>query len=146
MSADKVVSAQEHADIMNLYAFYNQASDAGDAESFASCFTEDALLTNTHAGYCVEGRAKLIEFKSKDKARRGDVYRRHWNGSIYLTKIDTATIHSRCYLLIFSGKPGQPPEIADAAVYDDVLVNRHGEWKYAKRTVSVDYGTFKAPA
>ncbi len=38
------LSAQDYCEIQNLYAHYNLASDAGDAEAYASCFTEDGVL------------------------------------------------------------------------------------------------------
>ncbi|MGE3702019.1 MAG: hypothetical protein AB7G08_25030, partial [Hyphomicrobiaceae bacterium] len=40
-------------------------------------------------------------------------YRRHWNGSVHLEKIDDNTVRGRCYLLAFNGKPKSLPAIAD---------------------------------
>lgn len=81
-------AAQDYVEIQNLYAYYNLVSDAGDAEAYAGCFTDDGVLNINHLKFTVKGRADLIGFKEKDKAGRGERYRRHWNGSIVLETID----------------------------------------------------------
>ena len=103
------LTAQEYVDIQNLYAAYNLASDAGDAEAYASCFTEDGVLRIEPLGVTVRGRAGFIAFKQKDAAGRGGKYRRHWNGSLHLEKIDPDTVRGRCYFHGYNGTPGEPP-------------------------------------
>ncbi len=86
MSSRSGLSADDYLEIQNLYAYYNLCSDAGDAEGFASCFTEEGVLRIDPAGIRIEGRARLLEFKRADAGRRGGRYRRHWNGSLHLQK------------------------------------------------------------
>ena len=139
------VTAQEYVDIQNLYAAYNLASDAGDAQAYASCFTEDGVLRLEPLDVTVRGRASFVAFKEKDAAGRGGKYRRHWNGSLHLEKIDRDTVRGRCYFHGYNGKPGELPTLADAGVYEDTIVRVGGTWKYAKRHLRLDGSTWSAP-
>src|SRR5216110_2257564 len=116
---DGALSAQDYVDIQNLYARYNLTSDAGDAEGYASCFTDDGVLQIEPLGVNVQGRASFVAFKVKDSAGRSGRYRRHWNGSLHLEKIDADTARGRCYFHGFNGEPGELPVFADAGVYVD---------------------------
>ena len=139
------VPAQDYCEIQNLYAKYNLYSDAGDAEGYASCFSSKGILELATIGLTVSGHENFLEFKRKDKAGRPHIYRRHWNGSIHLERIDDRTVRGRCYLLAFNGIPGELPAIADVGVYEDMVIKENGAWKFAKRHLEMDATTFKSP-
>lgn len=132
-----VVSPEEYVEILNLYAAYNLASDAGEAEAYADCFMENG---EHHGTYDVYGRAALIEYKKADKAKRTNLYRRHWNGSLHLEKIDEGTIRGRCYFFGYNGEPGHMPEMTHAGVYTDLIRQENGRWKFAERRIAFDAG------
>jgi hypothetical protein len=134
-----LITPDEYVEVMNLYSLYNLASDAGEAVQYASCFTEDGEL---HGTYNVKGRAALEAYKVKDKAGRSHLYRRHWNGSIHLQKVDDDTIRGRCYLFGYNGEPGKLPYTTHAGVYTDTIKRVDGEWKFANRDLKFD-GTLK---
>ncbi len=140
------LSAQDYCEIQNLYAHYNLASDAGDAEAYASCFTEDGVLEIEPLGVKISGRAAFVAFKQRDREGRGGKYRRHWNGSLYLERVDVSTVRGRCYLQAFNGTPGQLPVLSDCGVYEDTLVRVGGAWKFARRRLTMDGGTWSAPS
>jgi hypothetical protein len=129
------VSPEAYVEILNLYSAYNLSSDSGDAEWYASCFTEDG---EQHGTYDIVGRANLVEYKKKDYATRTHLYRRHWNGSIHLEQIDEGTIHGRCYLFGYNGEPGTLPHVTHAGVYTDTIRRVDGEWKFAHRKLVFD--------
>lgn len=133
------ITPAEYIEILNLYSAYNLSSDEGDVDWYSSCFTEDGEL---HGTYDVKGRTALAEWKKKDKAGRTHLYRRHWNGSIHLEKLDEETICGRCYLLAYNGEPGTLPYMTHAGVYTDTLKRVDGEWKFAERRLRFD-GTLK---
>jgi hypothetical protein len=139
-------SPKDYVEIQNLYARYNLASDAGDAEAYAACWTEDGELLIAQLGFSCKGRANLIAFKQKDKAGRGDRYRRHWNGSLCLEQIDATTVRGSCYLHGYNGTPGQLPQLADAGVYDDYVVKVDDEWRFARRSITMDASQWEPPA
>jgi hypothetical protein len=136
------VAAQDYVEILNLYARYNLCSDAGDAEGYADCFSARGRLELETHQITVSGRENFMEFKRRDIAGRPHIYRRHWNGSIHLEKVDDETVIGRCYLLAFNGTPGDLPAIADCGVYEDRIVKERGKWKFANRHLVMDGTTF----
>ncbi|WP_108663087.1 nuclear transport factor 2 family protein [Acuticoccus kandeliae] len=136
------VPAQDYVEILNLYAEYNLASDAGDSEVYASCFSSDGLLELVTPGITVSGHENFVAFKNRDKAGRPHIYRRHWNGSIHLELLDDGAVRGRAYLLAFNGTPGDLPIIADCGVYEDRIVKENGAWKFAHRYLVMDGTTF----
>ncbi len=139
------VSAQDYVDIQNLYARYNLMSDAGDPEGYAACFTDDGMLQIDPLGVKVQGRPSFVAFKQKDAAGRGGRYRRHWNGSLHLEKIDADTVRGRCYFHGYNGKPGELPVFADAGVYEDRIVRTGSGWRFARRHITMDASSWTAP-
>jgi 3-phenylpropionate/cinnamic acid dioxygenase small subunit len=145
MANNRELSAHDYADIQNLYARYNLASDAGDAEGYASCFTDDGVLQIDPLGVTVQGRASFVTYKQKDVAGRGGRYRRHWNGSLHLEKLDADTVRGRCYFHGFNGTPGELPVFADAGVYEDRIVRVGAAWRFARRHLTLDGSTWTPP-
>jgi hypothetical protein len=150
VSAESDLSPADRGEIVDLYARYNLASDAGDAEGYASCFTPDGLLlvrglSLAESGVMqrggelrIHGREALIAFKQRDVAGRGGRYRRHWNGSLALRRLDAGRVQGRCYLQAYNGEPGALPVLAQTGVYEDVLVRHEGAWRFAHRTLVID--------
>ena len=138
MGAKSGLTAGEYVEIQNLYSCYNLCSDAGDAEGYASCFTEDGVMRAPQLDLAIKGRAALVDHKERDKAGRGRNYRRHWNGSLQLEKLAEGKVRGRCYLVAYDGEPGSPPVLADCGVYEDTLVEVDGEWKFAERSLTMD--------
>jgi SnoaL-like protein len=132
------VSPQEYVDVMNLYSLYNLSSDIGTPEEYAGCFTGDGVL-QFDGKVMQRGEAQLVEYKRRDQDSRGNRYRRHWNATIHLEKVDTGEIRGRCYLQAFSGEPGVAPVLTDTAVYEDRITETNGEWRFASRNLLFDY-------
>ena len=144
------LSPADHAEITELYARYNLASDAGDADAYAACFVADGLLlvrglSLSRTGAMqrggelrVQGREALGAFKRRDVAGRNGRYRRHWNGSLALRQLDAGRVEGRCYLQAYDGEPGALPVLAQTGVYEDVLVRQHGAWRFLSRTLVID--------
>ena len=144
------VSPADHAEITDLYAQYNLASDAGDAEAYAACFTPDGTLLVQGLSLLptgamqrggelrVQGREALVAFKNRDAGGRNGRYRRHWNGSLALRRLDGERIEGRCYLQAYNGEPGALPTLAQTGVYRDVLVRRGGAWRFLSRMLAID--------
>jgi hypothetical protein len=132
------LTAQEYADINNLYSAYNLLSDGGDPAEFAACFTEDGAMF-AEGKLVRRGRKAHEDFKREDQAGRVGRHRRHWNGSIYLEKVADARVQGKCYLQVFDNNPGQAPELIVSGVYVDEIVLTDGEWKFARRDLSYGY-------
>lgn len=138
-----MLSADDMFAIHNLYAKYNLCSDLGDAEGYADCFTEDAVLTVEPQGAKIEGRRAFLEHKTRDVASRGGRYRRHVNGSLMIEPLGDGTARGRCYLLAYNGDPGSLPDLADCGVYDDVVTKgEDGVWRFSRRALVMDGTTW----
>jgi SnoaL-like domain len=136
----KEVSAQDYVEILNLYARYNLCSDAGDADGYADCFSSKGKLDVLTPGpsLSLTGRENFVAFKAREAGSRRHIYRRHWNGSIHLERVDDHTVIGRCYFLAYNGTPGALPAIADSGVYKDRLVKEAGHWKFEHRHLTLD--------
>jgi len=137
------VSAEAYTAIQNLYARYNWCSDAGDADGYAECFTEDGELSIAGIGMHIRGRENLREFKRRDKARRGDRIRRHWNSGLFLETAGEHTIRGRCYLHGYDGAPGQAPLLNAIGSYDDTIIRRAGDCRVPRRAISLSHRAFR---
>ena len=140
------ITGDEYAEIMNLYALYNQASDSHDAEIFASCFTMDGELRNSTAGLHLSGQEELRAFRQRLANDNTNMYRRHWNSSIHLRRVDFSMIHGRCYFILYTGIHGAIPNIAAAAIYEDVITSTEKGWKFRTRILLADSGNFVGTA
>ena len=138
----KSVSTDDYVEILYLYARYNFASDAGDAEAYADCFVEEGVLETRPLNYRVAGRADLVAHKQRDAAGRGGRYRRHWNTNISVEIAGDGSIIGRCYFMGFNGEPGQLPQLGDCGVYEDRLSKAGGTWRFVQRVLTMDAWTW----
>ena len=134
------VPAQDYVEILNLYSQYNLCSDAGDGDGYADCFSSAGRLDVVTPGPTISltGRENFVAFKLREAGRRKHIYRRHWNGSIHLERMDDKTVIGRCYFLAYNGTPGKLPTIADSGHYKDRIVKEATGWKFAHRHLMLD--------
>jgi hypothetical protein len=142
MGMQRKLPVEDQLDIQSLYGLYNLASDAADVDAYVDCFTEQGEMLSPEVGIDVHGHAGLRAHKERDKANRGGRYRRHWNGNLVLELLEDGSVRGRCYLVAYNGTPGDLPEIADCGVYEDVLTKVGGDWKFARRTLTMDGSTW----
>ena len=62
------------------------------------------------------------------------------------TPIDETTVRGRCYLHGLNGMPGSLPDLADAGVYEDLIVKVDGEWRFARRNLTMDGSQWTPPS
>jgi len=123
------LTAQDDAEIRQLYARYAYAIDTGDAETWADTFTPDGVFGNS------KGRAALVEF-AKTFYQRNQGHSRHWNDQLVITPTaDGVTAH--CYLLLWNTGT-RPATLTVAAIYRDTLVRTPNGWRFRSRAVEVD--------
>lgn len=140
--SSEMLSAEDFFEIQNLYGAYNLCSDLGDLDGYADCFTEDGVLEVLPQGVRIAGKDALREHKYRDLASREGRYRRHWNGSLNLQRLDGGAVRGRCYLIAYNGEPGQMPTVADCGVYEDHLVRENGAWRFNRRLLTMDATTW----
>lgn len=115
------LTAEDYAEILQLYFKYPLALDSGDAEGFANLFTEDGSF-----GDRVVGREALLAFASREPRTV-----RH----APLTPIITATPEGArgVVLNLFIDVSQQPAVITRVSQYTDTLVKTTEGWRFKKR-------------
>lgn len=126
--AQSPLSADDLAEIHNLYAHYNLMLDAGDSEAWADTFIEDGRFGNN------EGREALVAFADGFHAQNPNT--RHWNTNIRITPT-AAGAAGTCYLMLWN-VGARPQTIVLTGTYQDALVKTPEGWRFESRRVAID--------
>lgn len=126
--AQNSLSADDMAEIHNLYAHYNLVLDAGNSLSWADTFTDDGSFNNS------VGRQALITFADNWAASNPNT--RHWNSNIHITATADGAAGT-AYLMLWKISV-QPPEIVLTGTYSDQLVKTPKGWQFKARRVKID--------
>jgi hypothetical protein len=122
------LTAQDYTEIQQLYARYNFAIDAVDADAFTSVFTPDGAFGN------YVGHDALANFIRTNVTRDVAVnHRKHWNSNLLITGTPEGAKGAVYLLAINAGV--RPPVILAAFHYDDTLVKTSQGWRFKKRIV-----------
>lgn len=128
VQAQDSLSADDMAEIHNLYAHYNLVLDAGDSLSWADTFTDDGSFNSS------VGRQALIAFANNWAASNPNT--RHWNSNIHITPTADGAAGT-AYLMLWKISV-QPPEIVLTGTYTDQLVKTANGWQFKARRVKID--------
>ena len=127
VSAEEL-SAEDHAEIHQLYARYVQAIDFGDAIAWADTFTPDGSF-----GDSVTGRDALVAFAERYHEENGSEPR-HWYTALVLTPTAEGA-EGRCYALTFNSSTRS---LMWSGTYRDVLVKTSAGWRFSSRQLTID--------
>lgn len=132
------LTAQDYADIQQLFWRYNQGSDFRDADLFLSAFADDAVF-RTGPGQEYVGREELAALRVERHAgQSGDNGRRHWNSSYRITPSDQGATGLIYWLLVDVST--SPPNLVVSGYYEDVYVKTTIGWRIKTRTIKRDVG------
>jgi len=120
------LTTQDYIDIQQLYARYNVAIDAGDAEAYANTFTADGVF-NTFSG-----REAILGFARSYTGTN----RRHWNTNLVITPTPEGA-NGTVYLFLLDVSV-RPPAVGVALKYQDTLVKTAQGWRFKKRVTTPD--------
>jgi len=122
------LTADDLAEIHNLYAHYNLMLDGGDAEGWADTFVEDGSFGNN------QGRSAIVAFaEGFIEANRNT---RHWNTNIRITPSAEGAAGT-AYLMLWN-VGARPHSIVLTGTYEDTLVETPDGWRFKSRRVRVD--------
>ena len=137
-SSTAVLTAQDHAEIEQLYARYNQGVDFRDADMWLSVFADDGVFQFRDEKYV--GQEELAEYRARTFARTaGGPDIRHWNGSLVVTPTRDGA-EGRAYWIMVDVSSAVPTEVASGH-YDDVFVKTPDGWRIKVRTGYSDPAT-----
>lgn len=130
--------------IGDLMARYCWANDAGDAEAFASVFTEDGLY-ESH-GQAARGLDEIrAVFESRVAARPAQPITnpQHWMTNL-LVEEGAAGARAKSYFTrVVRDKGTGEPRIDALGWFDDDLRMDNGAWRFARRSVRLDIGPWE---
>jgi ketosteroid isomerase-like protein len=124
------LSAQDNFEIQQLYAKYNIAIDAGDAEGYASTFTPDGVFNQ------FVGHDALVNFVKTWREKLNGATRKHWNNNLQISG-NAKEAAGFVYLMLVDIST-KPASILTTATYTDSLVKTKDGWRFTKRTTKGD--------
>jgi hypothetical protein len=132
------LTAQDYAEIGQLYAQINHGGDFRDADLWLSAFTDDAVFTIARGpGVEIAGKEALTEWRHASfRGQTGDSKVRHWDGPPRLTPTARGT-RGRSYFIVYDVS-GKQPTISSSGYHDDVFMKTAKGWRLKSRKVSFD--------
>ena len=125
------MTTQDYVDIAQLYARYNTAIDAGDADGWAATFTPEGVFNGN-----TRGHDALVQFVHDWRDKRNGANRRHWNSNLVITQT-TEGANGSIYLQLLD--VGVRPAAATlTAIYEDRLVKTASGWRFKSRLLHND--------
>src|SRR5262245_35357188 len=130
--AARRLTADDYAEINQLYARYNHFLDSGkdEGQAYARLFTEDAVFeTNVPNLGTLRGRKDLTNL-AKRSSNSGAIRPVHNVGSIMIDPTPEGARGSAYFLQITAGEEGKPPVLGIYGIYTDALVKTSEGWKF----------------
>jgi bifunctional aromatase (cyclase/dehydratase) len=127
--AAEKLTADDYAEIQQLYVKYARAIDSGDAMAWAKTFTDDGVFGDS------AGHDALVAF-AKGFHENFQGHARHWNDEILITATEEGADGS-CYLTLYNTGTA-PPTVVVTAIYNDKLVRTADGWRFKMRAVTPD--------
>jgi ketosteroid isomerase-like protein len=120
-----MTTADEHVELVELYARYTHAYDEGRADDLADLFTADGEFVRPGADP-VRGRVDLAEMV-RGSAARG-TGNRHLVSAVVIEAGPDGTATGQAYVQVVSG-----PSVIVMGRYDDDFAKEHGRWRIRSR-------------
>ncbi len=131
------LTAQDHVEITQLYARFNQGTDFRNADLWLSTFADDAVFTLPN-GRAIVGKDALTAWRAQSFGGNvGDSKRRHMHGSIQLAATPDGGAQGRAYWIVLDVS-GKQPTVASSGYVDDVFVKTSAGWQFKTHTVHSD--------
>ena len=128
------LTAQDRADIQDLYARYNQGSDFSDMAMFMSIWADDAVFKTSPTSQEIVGRKALEEWRANlnsNRQKTNSPPRRHWNSSLVLTPTPESTKGRNYWVLM--DVSGKQPVVYASGYHDDTFVKTAAGWRIKTR-------------
>ncbi len=129
LAAEKL-SADDYAEISQLYAKYNHAIDSGNGAAWADTFTPDGVFRKTTVG-----REALVKFVEGFAKSSGGTFR-HWNSN--MTVMGTSDGADGSVYLMLWNVGVKPQVVITTGTYIDKLVKTPAGWRFKARDIKGD--------
>jgi len=138
VSGEEVLESADEASVLRLYQQYNHAIDRGEAELWASLWSNNGIFE--HPARTYQGRSELVQFV-RDRAATGQAASvgdlEHWNTDIDL-QFDGVVVHATCRLLVAGvDRASREAVVAATGRYADLIVREDDVWKFRRRSLKL---------
>ncbi len=134
---DKPISVADYVAIQNILGKYQWLVDEGDADGWASLFTEDGVFASAFLTDHPTGHAQLKATVKETERMFGDRMR-HLMGSCFMEYgATTDHVHVKYYSLVTTWKKDEGPRFFCFALYTTDLVQRDDGWKITRAATQV---------
>lgn len=124
-----ILSAQDHVEILNLYARYNRALDMSDGPGRVATFTPDGTFSTLLGDH----KPERMDIVSKRTTERGNSGARHIVVNVELTPTAEG-VDGFAYLLLVTDNPNSDGVIRGRhSFYVDKLVKTPDGWRFKSR-------------
>ena len=125
------VPIEDRFAILDMFALYSWSYDCGDAESYASLFTDDGVLETIIS--TTKGRANIAAYIPTLLAMHGDeVWQHHSDQVLFFGSGDRYSVYS--YWSVFKGKDPNYG-VMGFGYYLTECVRQNGRWYFQKRSI-----------
>jgi hypothetical protein len=126
------LTAQDYAEIQQLHSRYAIGVDSGNAELFASAFTEDGTLILS--GRTFQGRQQLAQMAGAPGPDKGPMNVSHVVTNVLIEPSTEGATGTAYFIRMTIGKDGKPSTVDGGGVYQDTFVKTAAGWRIKKRT------------
>ncbi len=135
--AAATLTAEDRAEITQLYATMYQGSDFRDADLWLSAFAEDAVFVFP-TGDQIEGHDALMAWRQRSfGGQTGDSKRRHHVPNIRIVPTADGGATASAYWIELDVATA-PSSIKNTGTADDVFVKTDAGWKFKHHAVHLD--------
>ena len=135
--AAATLTAEDRAEITQLYATMYQGSDFRDADLWLSAFAEDAVFVFP-TGDQLEGHEALLAWRNQSfGGETGDAKRRHHVPNIRILPAEDGGATAKAYWIELDVN-STPSTIKGTGTAEDVFVKTADGWKFKYHAVYVD--------
>lgn len=133
----RIARLEARAELSELVTRYAIACDEHDIPHLKSLFTEDAVFDSPSGMMRANGRGEIIEMFCQVLATRGPGY--HWTHD-HLIRFNRDSEDAASGLLFSHAETSRSGSHGISAMkYDDEYRREHGQWRFARRTISFLY-------
>ncbi len=144
-AADELTRLNDRAAISEALTHYAYRWDSKDSDSFASLFTEDAVMERWRAGSLIEGsrlqgRAAILAYAEDSHAGRlaDRQTRHHFSNLLFLELSDSNAITENMALITHQTAGDEVARLSSSGIYRITWERSGSDWKIAKRILFTD--------
>ncbi len=133
-----MINADELVEIIALYARYNRAIDAGDAEDWAACFVRDGIFYHPARSWSdVSELRQFVEERSAKFATNAIIDQRHWNDRFEISAEGDKARASCDLIVVGVSRDDGSAQVVAKGSYSDRLARTPAGWRFLERKLTV---------